>query len=373
MTKRNKGPVWLGPQDDSDRGGITFSLLSRFLACRERYRLLVVEGLKPQERFNSRMEFGNMWHCCEESFATHGHKHWGAELKGYANQLITRYPMDRAQVDQWYSLCQAMFPLYVQFWSKHGHARKRTPLLSEQVFHVPYTLPSGRVVYLRGKWDSVDLVGGKEVWLQENKTKSRIDPLAIQRQLTLDLQTMLYAVALESARSSELAQKGWTDETYKKGVHDLGVMREHPFKGVRYNVIRRPGQRVGKNESVRDFAARVAGLVEEDPKDWFMRWEVLVTPGDLETFKRKCLNPILEQLCDWWEWVSYSQDPFAPDPHPSEDENMRVGLPYGSHFLFPYGVYNPLMEGGNTELDDYIDTGVDAGLDRIDNLFPELT
>ena len=36
-------------------------------------------------------------------------------------------------------------------------------------------------------------------------------------------------------------------------------------------------------------------------------------------------------------------------------------------------VYNVLDEGGSSDLDAYLESGSEAGLQRIENLFPELT
>ena len=62
-------PLWSGPMDQGPQGGISQSLLGKFLSCRERFRLLVVEGLTDADSFSPRMEYGNLWHCCEEAYA----------------------------------------------------------------------------------------------------------------------------------------------------------------------------------------------------------------------------------------------------------------------------------------------------------------
>src|SRR6185369_9120155 len=64
-----KPRVWAGPMDAGPTGGITQSLLSMFLVCRERFRLRVIEGLHSFDRFNHRIEYGSMWHICEEVHA----------------------------------------------------------------------------------------------------------------------------------------------------------------------------------------------------------------------------------------------------------------------------------------------------------------
>lgn len=216
--KRRTEPLWEGPESDGPQGGVTQSLLGRFLSCRERFRLKVVEGLQANEGFNPRLEYGNMWHVCEEALAEnlprvmHQGKwmeRWECELIGYCKTLCWRYPLDQSKIEHWYSLCKAFFPLYVKHWAEHPDVKERMPLLQEETFKVPYKLPSGRTVYLRGKWDAVDLIGkGKAagVYIQENKTKSSIDAQKIMRTLKFDLQTMLYMAALQA--TLEKATKG---------------------------------------------------------------------------------------------------------------------------------------------------------------------
>jgi len=42
------------------------------------------------------------------------------------------------------------------------------------------------------------------------------------------------------------------------------------------------------------------------------------------------------------------------------------------HFVFPFGVYSPLTDGGATDADEFVMTGNTVGLQRVTNLFPEL-
>ena len=336
-------PVWSGPESDAPNGGITYSMLSRFLVCRERFRLMVVEGLKPADAFNARMEFGNMWHVCEENHAkvVEEQKQTGEvkvgylpPLRDYCAQLGRKYPLQREQIQHWFDVTQALFPVYAHHWSRHPDVKDRTPLLQEQVFHVPYKLPSGRTVWLRGKWDAVDLIGkGKAagVYIQENKTKSSIDGQKIARQLSFDLQTMLYLTALES----------WPRHFADK-----------PILGVRYNVIRRSAHKSVESMMKKVHEDRDAGRIGE----WFARWNVPITPADVAKFRQQCLDPILEQLCDWWQfWLGNEM---------YKNRNL--------HWRHPFGVWNVLDEGGSSDLDAYLESGSEAGLQRTDQLFPEL-
>lgn len=348
-------PVWQGPM--SKDGGITQSLLSRFLVCRERFRLLVIEGLKPIDDFNKNLEYGNMWHICEEGLAF-GHT-WEEVMKPltkYALKLCKQYPLKKEEIDKWYNVCKVQFPVYVTYWAMHPDVRKREPILQEYAFNVPYALPSGRSVFLRGKFDSVDLINGG-IWLQENKTKSEIDEVKIRRQLTFDLQTMFYLIALRGVKDS------------------LGLHQTATIKGVRYNVIRRPlsgGKGTIKQhqptksnpagESKEAFFARLRDdYIAAEPETYFARWEVPITDQDIKRFKMEFLDPILEQLCDWWQAITKS--PKCEIWSGASSLNWR----------HPFGVYNVLDEGGSSDLDAYLESGSMVGLQRTENLFPELS
>lgn len=386
QSRKRTSPLWKGPEED----GITFSLLCRFLCCRERFRLYVVEGLKPTDAFNHKIEYGNMWHVCEESFAKVGNlttvtkpgqlAPWQVNLVAYCTNLCRKYPTQQEQIDHWFNVCRVQFPEYITYWAKNKDVVERTPLLQEYVFNVPYRLSSGRTVKLRGKWDSVDLIGtGKSagIYLQENKTKGDIKELQMKRQLSFDLQTMLYLVALyeqKMVRDKEL-----------KGKSIRGIpLKTDPILGVRYNIIRRPlsggtgtirqhkpSKSNPQGEGKAEFYNRLLNdYIKADPKSYFMRWKVEISPADVEKFRRECLDPTLESLCDWWNWITYSQDPF--------EINSVVELvgkptpPCSIHWRHPYGVYNVLDEGGSSDLDEYLSTGSDVGLQRVEQLFGEL-
>src|SRR5690606_27397262 len=138
--------------------------------------------------------------------------------------------------------------------------------LQEQSFAVPYTLPSGRQVTLRGKFDAVVLFG-RDIYLQENKTKGDIDEEGIGSTLTGNLQSMFYQVALRrsligpdspdwnnaglhvgasfdylgtnSGKNPSAIKIGTTSPaTYYHIPHTKGPAPK--IKGTLYNVVRRP-------------------------------------------------------------------------------------------------------------------------------------
>lgn len=248
------------------------------------------------------------------------------------------------------------------------------------------------------------------IYLGETKTKGDINEQQIKRQLTFDLQTMLYLVALAE---------------WKKAHKDpsLSKLWDRTVAGVRYNVVRRPlsgGKgtiRQGKAtegskcpkckgngsflqiqhggllapdkcpkcggtgrvnakpaESESDYFARLAKYITDEPETYFMRWQVEVLPQDVARFRRECLDPILEQLCDWWQYVSdvtelrgkYPNSPYFDAAEESTSEGGRK-VSGSVHWRHPFGVYNVLDEFRVPALVN------DIGLTRTDDLFPELS
>jgi hypothetical protein len=378
-------PLWAGPNGAGPNGGVTQGLVLKFLACRERFRVYAMEGLRPADVWDYRMGYGSMWHVCEEAFA----KGWGKDanvqiLTEYAQDLCRRYPTQQYQIYHWYNVCRAQFPVYVEYWKNHPDVTERAPLLQEYAFDVPYALPSGRTVRLRGRWDAVDLVGtgdGAGIYLFETKTKGDVNTANIERQLKWDLQTGLYLTALQVyGRRHPLRDE----------ARAAGAGASVPLSGVRYNVIRRPlsggrgsirqhkGSKNVPAETPAQFYARLAGIIRSEPESYFYRWKVDVTPDDLKRFRRECLDPILEQMYDWWEWVSFItarggsvwDNDVTYGASPDQEDNGRH--PSAIHWRSPANVYNTVGGGGADDVDEYLATGSRVGLTGTSVLFPEL-
>lgn len=365
FNKQQSGvPVWKGPSNFEDwNGGVTFSMLSRFLVCRERFRLQYVEGLAAAETFQHRLEYGNMWHLCEEAHAR-GEDHMPM-LRQYCQELIKQHRTQQEQVVHWYNVCAVQFPVYVDYWSKHQDVVDKENVAQEVVADVRYPLPSGRDVRLRGKLDSVDWVRtgkSKKLFLQENKTKADIDEQQVKTQLQADLQSMLYLLMM----------------TLCPAVCSKKTLSIDSFGGIRYNVVRRPlsGGRHSirmhqpsksnpKGESPEEFYNRLKELIVSDPGYFFMRWNAVVMPGELQKFERVVLTPILEQLCDWWQYMELVN--FSPwSKEASKSVTNRL------HWQHPYGIYNIVNEGGSSDVDEYLSSGSEVGLVRQTKLFREL-
>lgn len=333
-----KNPLWLGPRID----GITQSMIGRWLCCRERFKLKVIDGLAPLDTFNVRLEYGNMWHVCEEDLARG--EDWSEGLKAYCRELAQDNPTSVQQITHWYNVCKIQFPIYVDRWKNEPDAKDRTNLFSEEVFRINYKTRGGNQVILRGKFDSVDKIG-KEIQLQENKSKGDIDEADITTQMDADLQTMLYLIALEATLDTKVERVLYN------------VVRR-PLAGGKHSIKQRGGRQTKKGlvgaESTDEFYERLRSVITENRDDFFFRLKVKISRVDLERFRKECLDPILDQICQWYDAVT--------------------GGKYsgGIHYRFPYGVFNATLEGMSTDVDHYLRTGSMVGLTKVKSLFREL-
>lgn len=365
--------VWSGPEGRCHNGGVSQSMIARWLSDRWRFALANIEGLRPVGKFSAPRDYGTMFHLCDEVHSAGGD--WAGRLKEHAAGLCRTYPADTEEIEKYWRACRVIFPEYVVFWAKTKEQVETVPLLQEFLFDIDYRLPlSGRVVRLRGKMDGVNLTGpGGRSWvvrLGETKTKYEIDREEVERILDFDIQTQLYLLALHEIKKDPKKLAQLPDKAY-------GALRQYPIEGVIYNVAKRPwGSGAGcirqlKGKTLKDgthkpgetteaFFERLRQFPAENPQEWFARWTSDVSPADIAAFRKNCLDPILENMADWFAQVT-GRETKVPDGY-------RTPL----HFRHPNGCKNFLDSGGVTEYDGFLKSGNEAGLFRTDSLFEEL-
>jgi len=112
----------------------------------------------------------------------------------------------------------------------------------------------------RGKIDGEHTVKkDKSLWVLETKTKSRINDETIQKGLSMDFQGRLYCKVKEVESSKNVS-------------------------GFIYNVIRVPGIKPHKQETIQQFSQRLQDDTDVRPEYYFMRWEVPLSVDDKRSF-----------------------------------------------------------------------------------------
>ncbi len=178
---------------------------------------------------------------------------------------------------------------------------------------------------------------------------------------------MMYLVALDNANLKKLGLAERKDITLKP-------------PGVRYNVIRRPlsggtgtirphkATKAKPAETDEEFYERLrADYLSDDPDYWFFRIRCEVSAQDIEVFRRTCLDPLLETLC-WWYYTVTNQPRELIFQDGKQLDNSKGFM----HYRTPFGMYSALEDDGATEYDACLESGTEAGLRRVEELFTEL-
>lgn len=342
-----------------ERDGVTYSSMSKFLNCRERFRLSQVEGWSSNN-VSVPLEFGNLFHLYAE-----------AQVHNFSEREMIRIGMKYADkrlanvadadtiadMQRLVAVSFVTFDEYTKYWQRvpsmsHGGADyfegKFDWVAKEDQFDNTHKVPvllSSREVRCRGKIDGVFRLNRKSpnLWVMENKTKGDIDVDGIKGGLNKDLQTGFYML-----------------NVWKK----YGRMPD----GVLYNVIRRTGLRPRVSESASQFADRVRGDIQSRPEWYFMRWKVEITKQDLDDFQNKMLNPILYQMITWWD--SVKKNPFAP--HLLHDDDGNPLGPNPHHYERPFGCYDGMMHHQRGDYFEIIANGNYHQFHQRQFAFPEL-
>jgi len=351
---KNHDLIW-SPRID----GITYSLLCGFRECTARFEKKVIDGWIEDEGYRHAIEYGNMWHLCEELSANR--KDWKKPLVAYYQKLLGEYPESAEAVTKTLQCVSLQFPLYVEFWKNDKEQRIRIPVLQEYAFSVRFPVFEDYVT-LRGKFDEVFALPGKtgrKIWLQENKTKGKIDHQGIGDTLYANLQTIIYSTALKLVMEDKpLAKK-------------LGFLPGDKFGGFIYNVIRTPlsgmppcGPRRKAGEEDRAYYRRVAKDITAKQKSdqyYFMRWKVALQESDIKMCHERTLLPMLVQLLFWFD----SKTGFKGVMPVSR---LIDALSLQS----PWGVYNSLANEWRGSFYDLLTKGSKFGLKKASTMFPEL-
>jgi hypothetical protein len=355
-------PLWT--LDD----GITYSDLSKFDVCRQRFHIGRIQGWKPKG-FSLPLEFGNIFHLLSEA--------QDRDIPLDAMEYIAKqYTSDRIEhsirngdddkvkeLKMLSAVVTVTFLNYVDFWknnptmdyrNKHRYEKSFKWIGKEIPFDEKYQLPNGRVVRIRGKMDGAfSIPGVKGNWLFETKTKSTIDQDGIFRALDKDLQTGLYMVAMSKRF---------------KGT-PLGVV---------YNVVRRTAMRPRVKDTPDSFAQRVHEDIQKRPEWYFFRWTREISALELENFQRRSLNPAIYQLCQYWD--SIKDDPMNPFsttcPECYGDGCLVCGqtgkVDNMLHYERPFGIYDSFQHSQKGSYFDIVADGDYSNYEQEDFTFPEL-
>lgn len=121
---------------------------------------------------------------------------------------------------------------------------------------------------LRGKKDLRYRIHGSK-WIMETKTMARIDESELSERISFDFQSSFYTFAEEATDSENVV-------------------------GVLYNIVRNPGHKVAKNETLFSYCNRLRREIRKDPGHFFKRFSIPFTKYDKLNFKKELLYKLKE-------------------------------------------------------------------------------
>lgn len=380
-------PVWKGPYED----GLTQSLIAKWINCPHRFWLYAICGAKEETGFNLPIVYGDAFHNALEAYAMGRNPATkaGERIKDTFHKEALAYPRETDKIGYWSKICYDQFLAYADVWAEEDATFDS--FMEEQSFCEEYTLPDGRKIKQRGKWDMGIVSKGDRTrtrYLKEHKIKGEIDAYNLTRTLAQNFQVMYYLPPLYAKMDREGSPR-------PQGV--LYNVIQRPLAGRKHSIVQKKGRKVKNKktgvlelkgaETTSMFQSRLAGLYKQHPDDFFYRWKVSISEEEVERFRIETLDPLLTQMCNWWD--SIQGDPFDPwnkdstktvqgyepyahdgNTHPTFLEPTRVPNPH--HYRRPFGIFDKMAKGLTGDYQEYLTTGDKSSLRKITTVFPEL-
>ena len=258
---------------DYYKDGVTQSFINKWLSCKYQAYLQYVQGwtkLKSSEA----IEFGNCFHyVLDESYRTKKFNNIKESLEKYkkiwADQFQIAIPGEALEIqEKIYALIEMMFPLYFKYYQED---KKRNWHINELSFKVKY-----KDTFINGKFDAGYLSEKGNLWLMDNKCMSRINLNDIEAILPFDLQCNLYLLACK-------------------------IKYNKMPKGIIYNIIRRPQNRLGKTETLEQFVTKIEKKIVGDLTYYFYRFKMEITKDEMDYWEKNIFEPLLNDIKKWYD------------------------------------------------------------------------
>jgi hypothetical protein len=252
-----------------EKTGITQSAITMFMACRRKF-LFYINRLDAPKSASSAMAFGSLFHAMLDKLYVYGAVPSGEMVNAWFDAETSEYRKNNPLITEQEvedELAVAM-PLFLGYLERYGSIDAR-----KKFFSVEKTYAANYMgVTLRMKPDGFFTAENGGAWLMEHKTKSRIDEEGLTQSLGMNFQVLYYI-------------------TPAKKYLNL----KNSLVGCLYNIVRKPGLRRGKNESLAEFSARIKADIALRPEWYFIRQEIAFTPADLKRHEME-LSAILSDI-----------------------------------------------------------------------------
>ncbi len=263
---------------DPKKHGISRSIIEAFLSCQQAADYRYRENLTPREE-KFYFQEGTFLHSVDEK---------------YYDQLIKKKPKSE---DEAYQLCRSLLIKMEKAAIKQGalvtEKTNKLLLTAHQIMpsHKKYWFKKDKVVNwlgtekdfrfpvlggaydFIGTYDRVYKAKSGRVGFYDGKYKQSWDANYLDG-LELDLQAKTYALAI------------WKE---------TGKVPSPAY----FDLVRKPGWRIKKDETFTQFGERMAERVQEDQDKFFQRWKVIYQLQDMKNILQE-LEYYCEMFIDWF-------------------------------------------------------------------------
>lgn len=292
-----------------------------WLVDKTAFEISYLRDLEVVEPWNKNMNYGSFVQAGIEGFIKTRQPRGAAKFIDNMFEKQCKQYEDYEDIAWWSSIAQTTVSTWIDLYGKDLDKYKVTN--SEAHHKITLNLPSGRPITLHGYID-----GEGENILMENKTRGEWDEVALAKEIDLNLQFNMYSLFF-SAKYGRLPERFW------------------------YQHIRRPlgfaykGPRSKAKESKEDFRKRLGEAIDMNRDYHFFRYFARPTEDRHQRFLHQCLYPMLEAFLDWYFYMIH--------PQRSTEVNR-------THWVTPYGLYSPFMEGTLERFREYRLNGSTFGL-----------
>jgi len=272
---------------DPVKHGVSQTLLSTWMECREKVRIKYVKGLKPDSKrafiqgssYHDMLEYVYTKIMLGEITGPKGAKRVVLDHIENLEKKEAKVGRMSEELQQSFDFGSVLIPAYFRHYKNDFNILWRDV---EEEFSIPIKMADGTIIPLKGKTDGGFMMKKESYYVLESKFKAfwgkDYSDLVI-----LDLQVATYTAAM--------------------------MHKGHPVKGCRYNLVRKPALRRGKTETRRAFIDRVAADIEKRPETYFERHDVPFDKSELDANWRR-VNHMVRSFYDWWKSGDHKeQDP----------------------------------------------------------------
>lgn len=306
--------------------GLSTSAFNLWFVNPVAFELQYFHDLEPVEEWNKNTGYG--------SLVGNGIEGWlKTRTKESINEYITRYYMrefkkysDYEEIVWWAKLAIFQTDIFIRKYYKDFNRYEINE--AELSIKAPITLPSGRIIVLSGRLDGNNKDGSV---IFEHKAKKDWNTERIASEVDLDLQVNWY-LTLCLCKFGSLPKVLWYQHSRRPG-------------GYGYR-----GPKRKKGETSDEFLKRSCDYIADNVDDHFYQFIARPKMERYQRFMNLCMYPLLERFMDWWEY-----------------KTGKITGVNKYHYLTPYGLYNPYLEGTDEKFRTFSLTGSTVGLRKVRN------